>query len=216
VAKRINLVPQGERARTTTNVAMLGVVAAAILVLFGLGLGYYLLHNSLGDRQQELQDVETQTNLLEAQVNALSQYERLAAVRAKTEGVVQTIYAGRTLVADLMDALSLVVPENVWFTSLTLGTSDPGSEAANTGSVGRDNRLGLQGNTYSFEDVAQFLVRLQLVPALTGVDLVSAGTASGSTDSTKDVKGFSINAVVSNTQPVDTPLPVSQVEVEGL
>jgi hypothetical protein len=82
--------------------------------------------------------------------------------------------------------------------------------------VATDNTLSLEGNTYSFEDVAQVLVRLQLIPALSQIDLNSAGEPVGAVDDTQSVKGFSIGALVNNTQPEDAPLPMSQVEVEGL
>ncbi|OFW57124.1 MAG: hypothetical protein A2133_08775 [Actinobacteria bacterium RBG_16_64_13] len=214
MARRINLVPPTERARTATNVGMLGFVAAVIVVLFALGFGYYMLNNRLSDREQELADVEQQTRLLQTQVAALSQYERLASQRASTEQVVQGVYSQRTLVADILNELSLVVPENVWFESMQLTTADP--RAANVDDAPSDNAISLEGNTYSFENVAQLLVRLQLIPALSNIDLAQAGLPVGAVDPTKDVKGFSIGARVNNTQAPDTPLPVSQVEVEGL
>jgi Tfp pilus assembly protein PilN len=220
VPRRINLVPRGERARTTTNVGMLAVVAGAIVVLFALGLGYYLFSNSLNERKSRLEELQTERTALQAQLNALQAYERLAGQRQDTEAVVQGVYAGRTLIAEVLDDLSLVVPENVWFVNLRLTASDPlaaGAAASIPGAVAvSDNTFSLEGNTYSFQDVAQLLVRLQLVPALSGIDLVSAGEPVGAVDETKGVKGFSIGALVNNTQPKDAPLPMSQVEVEGL
>jgi len=223
VPRRINLVPRGERARTSTNVGMLAVVTGAIIVLFALGFGYYLFSNSLSDRKSELQVLQSERAVLEAKVAALQAYERLAVDRAAAETVVQGIYAGRTVVADILDDLSLVVPENVWFVSLSLTASDPllaGAAAAAAAELGvsSDNKMSLEGNTYSFEDVAQLLVRLQLIPALADIDLASAGEPIGSVDEATDVKGFSLGATVNNTQSPDAPLPMSQVEleVEGL
>jgi Tfp pilus assembly protein PilN len=214
--RRINLVPRAERARTSTNVGMLAVVAGAIIVLFALGLGYYLFHNSLSDRKAELEVLQKDRASLVAQVAALQAYEDLAIQRGDTETVVQGIYAGRTLVADILDDISQVIPENVWFVNMSLTTADPlveGAAAAAGAVKAKDNTLSLQGNTYSFEDVAQFLVRLQLVPALSGIDLVSAGEPVGTVDETKNVKGFALGAQVNNTQPPDAPLPMSLVEV---
>lgn len=198
---------------------MLVMLGAGIVVVFALAFGYYLLNGTLGDREQELADVQQQTAILETQVAALRQYEVLQSQRAQTESVVQGIYANRTLVSELLDGISLVVPENVWFQSVSLSTSDPiviePAAQATAGAVG-DNKLAIEGNTYSFEDVAEVLVRLQLIPALSQVDLASAGVPRGATDPAADVKGFSIEAEVQNTQALDTPLPVTQVEVEGL
>jgi Tfp pilus assembly protein PilN len=211
--RRINLVPSGERARTSTNVGMLAVVVAAIVVLFALGLGYYMFNNSLTDRKSELEQLELKRADLQAQVAALQAYERLAQQRRDTEAVVQQIYAGRTLVSDLLIDISLVLPENAWFISMSLSTADP---VLAPGTVATGSTLSLEGNTYSFEDVAQVLVRLQLIKALSGIDLVSAGTPLGAVDETKGVKGFSLSALLNNTQDPDAALPLSEIEVEGL
>jgi Tfp pilus assembly protein PilN len=218
--RRINLVPRGERARTTTNVGMLAVVVSGIVVLFALGLGYYMFSNSLSDSKAELEGVQQERAALEAQVFALQAYQRLAQQRTDTETVVQAIYAGRTAVAQLMGDISLVVPENVWFVSLELSGSDPLSAGAPPSaaatSATSDSTLSLEGNTYKFEDVAGLLVRLQLIPELSGINLVSAGKPNGSVDESKDVKGFSIDSFVNSTPDEEVVLPLSQVEVEGL
>lgn len=216
--RRINLVPRGERARTTTNVGMLALVVSAIIVLFALALGYYMFSNSLSDRKAELEALQQERQTLETQVNALQAYARLADQRKDTEAVVQGIYAGRTLVARVLGDISLVVPENVWFITMSLNATDPlvAGAVASGPAAPSDNTLTLEGDTYSFQDVAQFLVRLQLVAALSGIDLVSAGEPLGAVDETKHVKGFSIAAFINNTQDADAPLPLSQVEVQGL
>ena len=213
MARRINLVPTSERVRTTTNVGMLAFVVGAIIVVAGLGLGYYQLNNTLRDRKEQLVTYTQQTQELQTQVAGLRQYGELDTQRKKIEGVVQGAYAGRTLVADILDSISLVLPDNVWFATLNLATTDPGLKAGGTTSAG--NSLTITGDTYTFEDVAQLLVRLQLVRGLADVKLTSAGDPVGIVDLTKGVKGFAIKATVENTQPGDSPLPVSQVAVEG-
>jgi len=214
LARRINLVPASERARTTTNFGMLGLVAGVIIVLFALGLTYYLLGNTLDDRERELADVRQQRELVESQAATLAQYEVLAARRARMEQVVQAVYAGRTLVTDVLDGVSLVVPEEVWFQSLNLSAAEPTAVIASGGGsqATEGGRLSIEGSTYTFEDVAQFLVRLQLIKAFADVDLGAAGDAS----ETGKTKSFSIDALITNTQDPEAPLPVSQVEVEGL
>lgn len=215
MARRINLVPPSERARTTTNVGMLGLVAGVIIVLFGLGLAYYLFNNTLDHREQELDDVKREAQQIVAQVASLRQYEDLAADRETAEEVVRRVYAGRTLVSDLLDAVSLVVPENVWFDSLSLTTADPGTPADGSDkstSGASAGGLSLSGNTYSFEDVAQLLVRLELISTLSEIDLGNASSAGEDVT----VKSFSITAAVDRPENTDIPLPLSQVEVEGL
>jgi Tfp pilus assembly protein PilN len=212
MARRINLVPQSERARTSTNYAMLGFVAAALVVVAGLGLGYYTLNGTLDDRKDDLATLQREYTQVQSEVQALAKYGQIDAARKSTETMVTSAYAGRTLVSEILDKLSLVIPDNVWFATMDLTTLDPGVEPGDT----ERGDFNISGNTYSFEDVAQLLVRLQLVPALSEISLDSAGDPTGSVDENKEVKGFAIHASVTNTQPEDTALPMSQVEVEGL
>lgn len=75
--------------------------------------------------------------------------------------------------------------------------------------------------TYTFEDVATTLVRLDQIPSLVGIKLGTAGAAGGAasssttagTSAAKTVKTFTMQAGVVNTQSPDTPLPISQVQV---
>lgn len=220
MARRVNLVPPSERSRTTTDVGLLALLGAAIVVIFAIGFGYYLLNNTLTDREQELADLQQQNAVLQGQLAELQQYGDIQRDRVSTEEVVQGIYSSRTLVSDILDAISLVVPENAWFQTIALTTLDPKSSGAAAeggqsapAEVG-DNEISIEGNTYSFQEIAQVLVRLQLVPSLSGVNLVSAGLPRGTTDPEIEVKGFSIEAVVDAPESTDTPLPLSQVEVE--
>jgi len=213
MGRRINLLPVSERPRTTTNVPVLALVAGVIVVVFGLSLAYFLLSSALDDRKQELADLEQQAKLLETQAAALREYEQLADRRVQAERTVQAFYAGRTLVGDVLDSISRVVPETVWFDSLELTTEEPGAKGApaTARATQSENRLLIEAKAHAMEDIAQFMVRLQLIPAVSGVKLERA-SMQGETGTTRL---FSVQAVVSNTQDPETPLPLSQVEVEG-
>ena len=216
MARRINLIPRAERPRTKTDWGLLAMAGLFIVVIFGLGFGYYLFSNSLDDRKQELADLQSQTTALEQQVAALQQYEALASQRENVQNVVQGIYSTRTLLSDVLDAVSLVVPENAWFQTLDLTAADPGvtddkTQASQT--TANDAKVSIDGQTYSFEDISRLVVRLQLIPSLSGVELTSANEVSG-TGSKVDVKGFSIGASVVNDQPASA-LPLTDVEVQA-
>jgi Tfp pilus assembly protein PilN len=217
---RINLVPKSERARTTTNVGALALIAGAVLVVFGLGLSYYLLTTSRSSLKEDLGFLQEQRTALEAQVLALNDYKILETKRIDLESVVQGAYAGRTLVSDFLSDLSRVVPENVWFTNVSLSVADPVAGLTDgQGAAGVDtaSSFSVQGNTYGFANVSLLLVRLELVEGLRKITLGNAGDPIGTVDpAKKDVKGFSISALIVNTQPKDAPLPVSKVEVEVL
>jgi Tfp pilus assembly protein PilN len=218
MARRINLIPRSERPRTRTDWGLLAMVGLFIIVIFALGFGYYLFSNVLDGRKQELADLQLQTASLERQVEALQPYERLAAQREDVQAVVQGIYSNRTLLSDVLDAVSLVVPENAWFQSLQVTAADPlpASDAAGTSSrkasAGKDGNITIQGQTYSFEDVSRLIVRLQLIPSITGVELTSANQAREASEALLELKGFSIGASVLNTEPASA-LPLTEVEV---
>lgn len=213
MARRINLIPRSERPRTQTDWGLLAMVGLFIIVIFALGFGYYVFSNVLDGRKQELADLQMQTAALEQQVQALQQYERLAVQREDVQGVVQGIYSNRTLLSDVLDAVSLVVPENAWFKSLQVTASDPVPAA--TGADARatsDGQISLEGQTYSFEDVSRLIVRLQLIPSITGVELTSANQAREASGSQLEIKGFSVGASVLNKQSASA-LPLTEVEV---
>ena len=125
MTRRINLVPPSERPRTTTDVGLLLMLVLTIVVVFGLGFGYYLLSGQLADKEQELADLEQQVAEVEAQVAALRQYEVVKIQRDEMEAVVQGIYSARTTVSGILDDISLVVPNTIWFQSLGLTVADP-------------------------------------------------------------------------------------------
>jgi Tfp pilus assembly protein PilN len=162
MARRVNLVPRSERPRTRTDWGLLAVVGLFIVVIFALGFGYYMFSNVLDQRKQELADLQAQTATLEQQVAALQEYEKLAAQREDVQAIVQNIYSSRMLLSDVLDAVSLVVPENAWFQALQLTASDPGVVASET--EVKEGQIAIEGKTYSFEDVSRLVVRLQLIP----------------------------------------------------
>jgi Tfp pilus assembly protein PilN len=215
MARRINLIPRSERPRTRTDWGLLAMVGMFIIVIFALGFGYYTFSNVLDQRKQDLADLQVQTAALEQQVEALRQYELLSNQRENIQAVVQSIYTNRTLLSDVLDAVSLVVPENAWFQSLDLTASDPAvADATLATSDVAAGKISIEGQTYSFEDVSRLIVRLQLIPSLTDVQLTSASQTQKADGSQLAIKGFSIGAAVVNSEPAGA-LPLTDVEVQA-
>jgi Tfp pilus assembly protein PilN len=218
VVRRINLVPVGERARTKTDVGMLLLIVAGVLALAGIAFSYYAFNNQLSSKQDELAQLQNENAQIMAQLASLAEFDALAQKTAETEALVQTVYVGRTLVSQVLGDISLVIPDNAWFTGLTVdapvttGPVDPAAPAAAGSTTGS---VTIQGNTYSFEDVATFLVRMELVPGLIDINLSSAAAAAGVVDARKTVKSFGVGTGLVNTQDPTTPLPLTQVEVNG-
>ncbi len=84
-----------------------------------------------------------------------------------------------------------MLPDDVWLTTLT--AKSPISPATNiaTGSTGAPSQFTILGRTYSHDGVARLLSRLQVVPDLTNVQLLSS---TRSQVAGQDVVEFSIAA----------------------
>jgi Tfp pilus assembly protein PilN len=93
----------------------------------------------------------------------------------------------------VLSQISQVLPEDVWLTSLTSQTG-PGEGSASTGAVGPEGAsVTLIGSTYSQRGVARFLARLGVIPALTGVHLLSSASLDMKP---RDLVQFTIQATV--------------------
>lgn len=217
MVRRINLLPAADRVRTKTDVGVLFLIIAGAVVLAGIAFSYYSFTNQLTAKQDELAQLQSENAQIVAQLASLAGFDALAQKRKDTEALVQSLYAGRTLVSQVLGDMSLVVPDNAWFTNLSVDApvttigGDPAAAAASNSA----GSVAIQGNTYSFEDVATFLVRMELVPGLVDINLSSATAAGGTFDPKKTVKGFSVNAGLVNTPDPNAYLPLTQVEVNG-
>ncbi len=78
-----------------------------------------------------------------------------------------------------------------------------------TGAPEAAGKLSIAASTNTFEDVSRFLVRLQQVPSLKEITLSKAETEDS------DVKNTTVEASVINAQPLNSPLPIAFLEVQG-
>ena len=172
--RRINLIPPSERLRTQTDFGMLGLVVLAVVVVAGIALSYVFFNGTLTDRKRELEQVQAQTAQVRSQLAALAQYETLGNQRRDAEEVIQHIYAGRTLLSQTLGDLSLVIPKEVWLQQLSLTSppvplfegGTPATAPSKTAEVDQGS-FTIAGTTYTFDDVATLLVRLEQMPSLT-------------------------------------------------
>lgn len=217
MVRRINLVPVAERARTKTDVGALVLIIVGVIVLAGIAFSYYYFSNDLSTKKDELAQLQAENARLQAELSSLAGFDALAQRKDEAQKVVQSLYAGRTLVSDILGDFSLIIPDNVWLSdSGGLSVDAPVNAAAGVigGGAATPGNVHIQGNTYSFEDVATFLVRLELMPELVDVNLNSADTRSNDqTAPKKAVKSFGVDAGLLNTQDPTTPLPLTLIGV---
>lgn len=217
MVRRINLVPVAERARTKTDVGALALVVAGVIVLAAIAFSYYYFSNDLSTKKDQLAQLQAENAQVQAELASLAGFDALAQKKEQALAVVQSLYVGRTLVSQVLGDLSLVIPDNAWLSSLSVdapvnavavaAAGGAGAGAASAGSVD------IQGSTYSFEDVATFLVRMGLVPGFVDVNLASAGSTTGGVAATKTVRTFSVGAGLVNTQDPAELLPLTRIEV---
>jgi Tfp pilus assembly protein PilN len=103
---------------------------------------------------------------------------QLAGEQTKRLAALQSALQTRVAWDRVLREFSLVLPEDVWLTQLSL--KSPVSPSTNTppDSGGAPTGFTIEGSTYSHDAVARLLSRLSVVPDLTNVQLVSSSVAS--------------------------------------
>ena len=99
-----------------------------------------------------------------------------------------TALGGRIAWDRLLREFSLVLPDDVWLTSLS--AQAPNAAGGTSGGGG----FTIDGRTYSHDGVARLLARLSIIPHLTGVQLQHSSLTTG--ESGRKVVEFSIVASV--------------------
>jgi Tfp pilus assembly protein PilN len=214
--RRIDLLPAAERARAGNESALLIMVAIAVVVVIGLGLGYYLLDEHRDTQQKQLVEIQRQVVHVEQQVAALENYEQLKTKRSKSEATIAALYGAQTSFSNLLTELSLVIPENVWFQRLGIVAPDPvpaGMQPLERDALSADATIDIEATAYSYDDVADTIVRLQLIPGVRDVELVSAAAAD-ETKFPQRVKTFTVHGSLYDVDPMAS-LPMDDVQVEA-
>jgi Tfp pilus assembly protein PilN len=140
-----------------------------------------------GDKQAELDALQRQLEVLPpapkgpTPIEAGLAGERTARVGAVSNALTRRVYWDRVL-----RELSLVLPDDIWLTSLSARSpASPASAAAAPAKAPGAAPTGLtvNGYTYSHESVARLLSRLSVLPDLTNVQLQSSTLAPVGTQS---------------------------------
>jgi Tfp pilus assembly protein PilN len=99
--------------------------------------------------------------------------EQLAGQHSARASALSTAMSSRVSWDKIFREFSLVLPDDVWLTTLSAKSPiSPATNQSTTGSV--PSQFTITGRTYSHDGVARLLSRLQVVPDLTNVQLVSS------------------------------------------
>jgi Tfp pilus assembly protein PilN len=172
--RAVNLLPR-DAAKATR------ITPQQVPVLVGAGLGVLVtgtLALSFLHASGQVRDAQTQRDDIVAQIEALPKPPpqetprnvQLAGEQSARVTAVSTALGARLAWDRILREFSLVLPDDVWLTTLDLSTPDPA--AAATGAPA--NNFSISGYTYSHDSVARLLARLALVPELSGITLANS------------------------------------------
>jgi Tfp pilus assembly protein PilN len=188
--RAVNLLPrdEGRRRRTRAEQAPF-IVGLGLVVLTTLALcaAFLMASSKASDKQAALDALQQQLELLPPKpkgptpIEAGLAGERTARVTAVSNALTRRVSWDRVL-----RELSLVLPDDIWLTSLSARSpASPASAAAAPAKAPGAAPTGLtvNGYTYSHESVARLLSRLSVLPDLTNVQLQSSTLAKVGTQS---------------------------------
>lgn len=175
--RAVNLLPKSQtrshrrRKKTTPWPLVVGLAGVAVASAV-IGAMFLQASGTAADRQEQLADVSAQLAALPKPKPVANDDVALTAERNQRATAVAGAFAYHVSWDRVLRRLALVMPDDVWLTSLAaqapmapgIGGRTLGAEAAATG-------MTLMGYTYSHAGVARLLSRLTVLPDLTSVQL---------------------------------------------
>jgi Tfp pilus assembly protein PilN len=192
--RAVNLLPRDQGHGTVRKEHLPALVGACsgVLVAAALGAMFMMGSGKIAAEQRKLDDLSRQYQSLPAPpAGPSAAQQQLAGEQSARVSALSTALGSRVAWDRVFREFSLVLPDDVWLTTLT--AKSPISPATNTptGTGGAPSQFTLQGRTYSHDGVARLLSRLQVVPDLTNVQLLSSTLSKVGE---QDVVEFSISA----------------------
>jgi len=192
--KAVNLLPRDDRrqrrAGRGNDPRLIGGVAGTVLVTAILAAWFLTASGGVAKNQERLDAVSSElaaTPVPQPSAPGSSQLEQEKSARVTA---LSSALGGRLAWDRVLREISLVLPEDVWLTSLSAQAPSAAAAADVTAPAG----FAINGKTYSHDGVARLLARLAVVPHLSSVQLQSSARATSETGHA--VIEFSINATV--------------------
>jgi Tfp pilus assembly protein PilN len=175
--RAVNLLPrdQGQRTIKKESLPVLIGACSGVLVAAVLGAMFMMGSGKIAAQQRKLDDL---TRIYQAlpppPAGPSAAQQQLAGEQSARVSALSTALTSRVAWDRVFREFSLVLPNDVWLTTLT--AKSPVSPVTNTATStgGAPSQFTIQGRTYSHDGVARLLSRLQVVPDLTNVQLLSS------------------------------------------
>ncbi len=188
----VNLLPKDdprfERRKPPNLVVLLGV-AAAIVISAILAAWYLSASAAATGKKAALDAAHAELAALPAPQTRPEAETTLAAEKSQRIAVLSSTLATRVAWDRVLREVSLVLPDDVWLT--TLSANAPGISAA--GGTATAGGFSITGYTYSHDGVARLLSRLSVIPYLQAVALQKSVVAE---ERGRLLAQFTISAVV--------------------
>ena len=175
--RAINLLPrdQGQKTIRKESLPVLVGACSGVLVAAALGAMFMMGSGKVASQQRKLDDLNRRYQALPpAPAGPSTGQQALAGEQSARVTALSAALSSRVSWDRVFREFSLVLPDDVWLTTLT--AKSPISPLTNvaTSAGGAPSEFIMEGRTYSHDGVARLLSRLQVVPDLTNVQLQSS------------------------------------------
>lgn len=183
--RRIDLLPAAYAERRRQRRNLITILVGGLLVLLLLVGWWFYLGLQINDAEDELATVQSRNAQLEEDIAELQRFAELAAEVEAKRTALQTVFAGDVDWPAVLTEIAMVVPGEVWLTSLaasagtTEGAAPVGTETAPVRIDEREpfGRIAFTGNSLTMPGVARWMIRLETVREFFAVYLNSATAA---------------------------------------
>jgi Tfp pilus assembly protein PilN len=174
--RAVNLLPskkeERERNARKTNFVALGGVAGAVVVTAVMAMLFMNASGAVTERQSEVDDLNAQLAAIPPPAPRDTSGDALAAEKSGRLNALAAALSNRVAWDRVLREISLVTPDDIWFTSLQASSPAAAASAAPAdGAAASAGGFSIAGRTYSHDAVARMLSRLELVPDLDQVKL---------------------------------------------
>jgi Tfp pilus assembly protein PilN len=198
--RAVNLLPrdQGQRTVNKESLPVLVGACSGVLVAAVLGAMFMMGSGKIAAQQRKLDDLNQRFQALPPPPPGPSAaQQQLASQKSARLCALNTALNSRTPWDRVFRQFSLVLPDDVWLTTLSAKSPvSPLTNAPSSTAGAAPSQFTIQGRTYSHDGVARLLSRLQVVSDLTNVQLQSS---SLSNVGTQQVVDFTIAADITPT-----------------
>jgi Tfp pilus assembly protein PilN len=192
--RAVNLLPPEARAgRRRPPAAAVAVAGAGVLAASLLAVGFVSANGKVDSREQELASLEQELEATRRAAKPTPTETGVSAERDQRFTALNSALGERLAWDRVLREVSLVLPEDVWLSSLAAGGSSAEGTSGETPDAQAGQTVTFNGFTYSQESVARLMTRLDLVPDFGEVTLQNS---SATTVGSQNIYSFTVLADV--------------------